>query len=358
MASTGLSTIDYRGETAMKNQHFRNISLSVISLLTLLMPMTISAQTLQTQSGPPPVAAPLVREGDLAVRLGSGLGISTGEDEVEAENRLADAGISPRNGWIADYPATPDIIGELQQAVGAAADAGKVSLSRDEALKRLDDTLNSSNLTMMPYTPTRGAEPSPPSAENYPDPAAVNDYYNNEDPPIVTYYTPPPNFYYLYGWIPSPFWWSGFWFPGFYVLHDFHRTMIINRRPVFISNHFRDVSAHRVFRIDAAARFQGRTFGGIGAVRSGGFIPTGVPRSERRIFNSPPGNVPRSFSASPRSGMAAPRAARIAPSYGGTAHVSPPSRGGMSNPAPQGRTTSSPSRGGSGSGGRGGGGHR
>jgi hypothetical protein len=83
------------GETTMKNQYYRNISLLIISLLALLMPMTISAQT---QSGPPPVAAPLVREGDLAVRLGSGLGISTGEDEVEAENHLADVGIVPRNG--------------------------------------------------------------------------------------------------------------------------------------------------------------------------------------------------------------------------------------------------------------------
>jgi hypothetical protein len=195
------------GETAMKNQYFRNITLSVISLLTLLMPMTISAQT---QSGPPPVAAPLVREGDLAVMLGSGLGMSTGEDEVEAENHLADAGIVPRNGWIADYPVTPDIIGELQQAVGAAVDAGKVPFSRDEALRRLNDALNSSNLSITPYTPSGSAEPPPPSAENYPNPEVVNNYYYNEGPPVVTYYTPPPNFYYLYGWIPSPFWWSGF----------------------------------------------------------------------------------------------------------------------------------------------------
>jgi hypothetical protein len=269
----------------MKNNYLGNISLSIISLLALLVPMTISAQT---QSGPPPVAAPLVREGDLAVSLGPRLGLSTTTDEVEAENDLADAGISPRNGWIADYPATPDIIGELQQAVGAAADAGKVPLSRDEALKRLNETLNSSTLSVIPYTPTGSAEPPPPSAENYPNPAEVNNYYYNEGPPVVTYYTPPPNFYYLYGWIPSPFWWSGFWFPGFYILHDFHRSIIINRRPVFISNHFRDIRAHRVFRIDPVARFQGRTFGGIGAARSGGFIPTGVPSSERRIFNSSP----------------------------------------------------------------------
>ena len=358
----------------MKNKYRRNIIVAM-SMLALVMPMTAGAQT---QSAPPPVAAPLVREGDLAVRLGSELGVSTAADEVEAENQLAGVGISPRNGWIADYPATPDIIGELQEAVGAAADAGKVPLSRDEALRRLSDTLNGSNLSITPYTPTGSAEPPPPSAENYPNPEVVNNYYYNEGPPIVTYYTPPPDFYYLYGWIPSPFWWSGFWFPGFYVLHDFHRPIIINRRPVFISNHFRDVTAHRVFRIDAGARFQGRTFGGIGARSGGAFISTGVPRSGQRIFNSPPGNGPRSFSAPSHPGMAAPPSARVAspsrmaappmaappmarpaPSFGGTGHTSPPAHGGMSSPAPQGRPAGSPSHGGGGSGGHGGGGgHR
>ena len=268
----------------MKNNNLKNVGLSIVCLLALLMPMPTSTQA---QSGPPPVAAPLVREGDLAIRLGSGLGISTADDEIEAENQLADVGISPRNGWIADYPATPDIIGELQQAVGAAVDAGKVPLGRDEALKRLNDTLGSSNLSMIPYPQTGSAEAPPPRTENYPNPAVVNDYYYNEGPPIVTYYTPPPDFYYLYAWVPSPFWWSGFWFPGFFVLHDFHRTMVVSGRPAFISNHFRDITVNRVFRIDPAARFQGRTFGGIGAARSSGLLSTGVPGSDRRIFNSP-----------------------------------------------------------------------
>jgi len=183
----------------------------------------------------------------------------------------------------------------LEQAVGAAAEAGKVPFSREEALKRLNDTLNRSNMSLTPYTPTESAEPPPPGAENYPNPTVVNNYYYNEGPPVMTYYTPPPDFYYLYGFISYPFWWSGFWFPGFYVLNDFHKTFIVNRRPVFVSNHFRDIRDHLVFRIDPQARFQGRTFGGIGATRSRAFIPTGVPRSESRIFNNPARNVPRSF---------------------------------------------------------------
>jgi hypothetical protein len=81
----------------------------------------------------------LHREGDFAVRLVHSLGAGTAKDEVEAESMLGDIGITPRNGWIADYPVTPDIIGELNKAVSSAANAGKLPMNKDEALKRLDD---------------------------------------------------------------------------------------------------------------------------------------------------------------------------------------------------------------------------
>ena len=67
------------------------------------------------------------------------MGVGNTDDEVEAETRLGEIGITPRNGWIADYPVTPDILGELQKSVSDAADARKLSMSRDEALKRLND---------------------------------------------------------------------------------------------------------------------------------------------------------------------------------------------------------------------------
>jgi hypothetical protein len=161
----------------------------------------------------------------------------------------------------------------------------------------------------------------------------------------MTYYTPPPDFYPLYAWVPFPFWYTGFWFPGFFVLHDFHRTIIVDRRPVFVSNHFRDVRVNRVFRIDPDARFRGRTFGGIGASRTRGLLPTGIPRSEQRIFNNPPprmapGGVTahppalrnRSMTPPPRSGMpaapSAPRGGMAMPPSRGGATAAPPSRGG------------------------------
>ena len=280
----------------MKKRVQRNVGILIWVWLAVavFLPTVARAQSDTAALGPPPIAAPLVREGDLAVRLASGLGLVPVVDEVEAENRLADGGISPRNGWIADYPVTPDIIGELQEAIGSAADAGTVSIGRDEALLKFNEALTASGLSITPYSPTGGGEPAPADSGNYPNPSVVNNYYYSEGPPVVTCYAPPPDFYYLYAWVPFPFWWSGFWFPGFFVLHDFHRTIIVNRRPVYVSNHFRDIRDHRVLRIDPTARFQGRTFGGIGAARSKGFLPTGVPRSEQRIFNNPPPrNSPR-----------------------------------------------------------------
>ncbi len=267
----------------MKRLSPGDIMLLIAGLFLLLLPAVTRAQS----GGPPPIEQQLVREGDFAVRLASALGIGTTVDEVEAESRLGDVGIAPRNGWIADYPITPDIMGELQKAVGDAADANKLSVGRDEAMKRLYNVAAAFGLLISPYMggTTYGAESS--GSQNYPNPQGINSYYYDQGPPVVTYYYPPPDFYYLYAWVPYPFWYSGFWFPGFFVLHDFHRTVVINKRVVFVSNHYNDVRNHRVFRIDPGARFNGRTFAGIGVKSKKGFIATGVPRSETKIFHNP-----------------------------------------------------------------------
>jgi hypothetical protein len=80
-----------------------------------------------------------VTEGALAVQLAAALGINSITDEVAVESNLGDLGISPRNGWIAVYPATPDIIKEMQQSVAAVTTAGMLSISRNEALKRFSE---------------------------------------------------------------------------------------------------------------------------------------------------------------------------------------------------------------------------
>ena len=92
----------------------------------------------------------------------------------------------------------------------------------------------------------------------------------------------------MYSWVPYPFWWVDFWFPGFFVLNDFHRVIIINRRVVIVTNHFHDRHHHRAFRIDPADRFRGRTYSGIGAPKRGRFLSTGQPKSNERIFNRVP----------------------------------------------------------------------
>jgi hypothetical protein len=169
--------------------------------------------------GVPPVGAPVVREGDFAVNLEQALGVGHSQNEVQAESALGGLGVSPRNGWIADYPVTPDIFGELQNATAAAADAGKLPMSRDEALARLDNVNAKMGLGIAPYT--GGANQTAPSGESYPSPADMNDYYASEGPPIVTYYTPPPDYYYLYDWIPYPFFVGGVLFPGLFLPQRF-----------------------------------------------------------------------------------------------------------------------------------------
>lgn len=320
----------------------------LVSVLFLAMPtMGFGQENQQPQEAkptPPPIAQQLTREGDFAVKLQAALGLGTSEDETEAETILGDAGVAPRNGWIADYPVTPDVLGELKTSVGDAAESGRIELDRDEALKRLDNVSAGFNLAVKPHTVTRTYETLPEEAEKYPNPTVINNYYYDQGPPVVTYYAPPPDFYYLYAWVPYPFWWFGFWFPGYFILNDFHRTVFVGTRVVFVSNHFNDIRRHRVFRIDPVTRFSGRTFAGIGASNRRGFISTGVPRGDRTIFNgshrrgeagvrmtTPPGRGGRSVGQPPRGGRSfapQPRGGGHGGASGGARRGVPATRGG------------------------------
>lgn len=268
----------------------KNTVLSLVSFTILLfLPLASIAQdaTRSVTPGPPPISQNLVREGDFAVKLQISLGIGSSEDEVEAETALGDLGISPKNGWIADYPVTPDILGEIRSSLLTAASQGKVDLNSEEAIKRLDEVSAELQMGVKPHSANNNHQASPEEAVKYPNPTVINNYYTNEGPPVVTYYAPPPDYYYLYGWVPYPFWWAGFWFPGYFILNDFHRPYFYGSRTVFISNHFNHFRAHRVFRIDPVQRYSGRTYAGIGAPARKGYISTGVPRSDQRIFNAP-----------------------------------------------------------------------
>jgi len=224
----------------------------------LLMTIAVNGQSEEAAAQAPPVSQNLVREGDFAVKLVDTLRIGKAENEAEAESILASTGIAPRNGWIADYPVTPDIIGELQNAIGEAADSGRLAMDRNEAMKLFQDVTAQAGIPVV--ADTQDEYPGDVEARNYagyPDPLIINDYYYNEGPPVVTYYPPPWDYDYMYAWVPSPFWCSGFFFPGFYVLHDFHKVFVVNRRVIVITNHFRDHRTRRVFRIDPLRRHAG-----------------------------------------------------------------------------------------------------
>jgi hypothetical protein len=324
----------------MKKSLIRLGAIATFMFLLLLPPAVGSAQ----QGMAPPVGPQLVREGDFAVMLLNALELGQVSDEVEAEARLGDVGIAPRNGWIADYPTTPDILGELQTSVADAAYYRRIRLSRDEALSRLARVAEDSGPAVITYGGEAPAAGGLASADCYPTPAEIASYYYDEGPPVYSYYTPPPDFYYLYAHVPYPFWCRGLWFPGFFVLRDFHKVFLVDGRVVRCSNHFNDRRLHRVFRVDPVARVKGATYAGIGAPRGGRFINTGVARSDLTVFNAPTSRHGGVMTGpSMRGGMGARQ-------QGSGPGMSSPSRGGPSSygSAPRG----APSGGGSPGGGR------
>ena len=242
----------------------KKLSAIAMALALLLMSSPPAfPQVKQTTTPSPPVEPTIVREGDFAIRLVSALDIGTAENETEAETMLASAGIAPKNGWISNYPVTPDIHGELQDAVAAAADSNRLSMGRDEALEVLDSVSADLGLYVLADTSGEYAETPPPASPQYTEPTVINNYYYREGPPVVTYYPPPPDYLYLYAWVPYPFWYTRFFFSGFFILHDFHKVSIIRKRVVVITNHVFHRQHRRFYKIDPVKRRRGRSLIGV-----------------------------------------------------------------------------------------------
>ena len=264
----------------MKSSLFIIGALMVSGLLLAQVP--VFAGVGQVSGGTLPVSQPLVREGTLAVKLVDALQLGSAAGEAESEGMLAAVGIAPRNGWIADYPVTPDIVGELQQAIGDAADSERIAMGRTDALKAFADVMAAYDLSIAPSAADQNVGDAASSGS--PDSTIINNYYYNEGPPVVTYYAPPPAYSYLYAWVPYPFWWWDFWFPGFFILTDFHRTVFVDGRVRFCSNHFFDSVGHRVVRIDAVSRFHGRSFAGAEFSGKRDFGSAGMSRGSSAAF--------------------------------------------------------------------------
>ena len=249
---------------------------------------TIVSASQETARPSPPIAQTLVREGDFAIKLAEALKVGTAKSEAEAESMLASAGITPKNGWIADYPMTPDIIGELEEAVAQAADAQKLAIGKDEALRALRTVAVEQELPIVAEGtegPDQYGESPPPTIPEYTTPSEIDNYYYAEGPPIVTYYPPPWDYSYLYAWIPGPFWYSGFYFPGFFILHDFHRGIHRNGHAHIVTNHQRDHRTGRIHAVDPAGRHSPRNFGGRDTPRMRGFNSTEARNGARSIID-------------------------------------------------------------------------
>lgn len=248
--------------------------ISLTILLFVVVFGTFPGLALAQESTPPPLAQPLVREGDFALKLAEKLNLEKPVDEVDAESKLTAIGIAPRNGWIANYPVTPDIIDELRNAVTEAAESGRIPMKKEEALRAFEATAQEAGIPVVPKTGTEVAKaPPPPPAEppppddrsfyygGYADPGVVESYYYEVGPPVVTYYPPPWDYYYLYAWIPFPFWCGGFYFPGYFILHDFSIPIVYGERVVVVSNHYVDRWSGRIHRIDPVTRHSWRDLG-------------------------------------------------------------------------------------------------
>jgi len=264
---------------------------------------TVGAQSGGAVTQAPPIAQTLIREGDFAIKLTEALKIGQAKSEAEAENMLASVGITPKNGWIADYPVTPGIIGELQNAIGSAVDSRKLGMAKDEAITALQDLAAQQGLPVRADTESQYAGVEPPrDYGEYSRPEVINNYYYDQGPPVVTYYPPPWDYYYMYAWVPSPFWCSGFFFPGFFILHDFHRGIIKNRHPFVITNHIRDHKTGRIIAVDPARRHTGRIFGDRDTPPTRGFNSTEARNGARSIFERSRDRVASSNTSAPPTG--------------------------------------------------------
>src|SRR5208337_3430751 len=109
-------------------------------------PYTALVNAKSSPSGPPPIAQPLVREGEFAVELATALHLTSSRDEAAAEHYLVSINIAPRNGWIADYPVTPDIIAEVRDSAARSASSENLRISGTDAAGIVDKVSIAMNL--------------------------------------------------------------------------------------------------------------------------------------------------------------------------------------------------------------------
>lgn len=263
----------------------RNLFMIAVLVTFLLMPVMPGAQSGRQSAGPPPLKQTLIPEGFFAIKLADALKLGPVKTEAEAETTLTSLGITPRNGWIADYPVTPDVLIELQNTASMAADSGNLAMNRDEATNVVQGVAMDLGLPVVTPGDQGGQTGSTEDYGEYSDPSVLDNYYNDEGPPVVTYYPPPPDYDYLYAWVPSPFWSFGFFFPGFFVLNDFDTIIMINKKQVRCTNHVINPKTHRVAAINPETRTIGRNVRSHSNLTDRGFNAIQGKNGASTIFN-------------------------------------------------------------------------
>lgn len=277
----------------------------------------LAGSNIETDKSLPSIEQSLVPEGVFATQLVKALKLGPVTDEARAEKLLSSLGIEPENGWISDYPVTPAMLGDIEKSVAVASENRMIGLTKEQAIKSLDELKSSLGFDVTPrpsipskliknqgkqafyrYDDAEGMAhftddydsipkqyrkdtkrislpkwPQPTSETNVGvtetpgveyettlNPDYINQFYDNRGPPVVTYYSPPNHYAYLYTWIPYPFWSTGFYFPGYFILNNFHRRVFFNRKHFFVSRHVGDHRLHRHRMIKPATRpLPGRT---------------------------------------------------------------------------------------------------
>ncbi|WP_096460889.1 hypothetical protein [Sulfurifustis variabilis] len=202
---------------------------------TLFLPAAVPAAEAPVDLEPQRLIAPeVIAQRDFALHLASALGvrIPDRDDPAAAVRALEERGIAPRTGWEPDEAVTPQTIAELRDAVAAAASAGRIKPDREEAVQAFEQIVAQLGLPL-PIEPPRYAEDETGVRryEGACDPGAYDDYYGSTGIPPYTYCPPPPAYFSMYAWVGSPFYWDGYYFPGFYTLR-YPYVIVFPREPV------------------------------------------------------------------------------------------------------------------------------
>ncbi len=109
----------------------------------------------------PPAAQTPISQGSFAMKLVSVLKVGPATTEAQAAEMLATVGISPKDGWFVDQPMTMSVVGDLRSKVGAAAQAGKIPMDKDEAWAAYQSVITDAGFAGGFASPSRHAHISP-----------------------------------------------------------------------------------------------------------------------------------------------------------------------------------------------------